>query len=85
MTIKPFKVGSKVKWKWIGSDIHGKVKEVFFKSVQQRIKGKIIKRNGSPEKPAYLVESNAGNLALKLHTELSADVKVSGQRQEYRP
>jgi len=35
------------------------------------IKGKLIKRNGTKENPAVLVRSLAGNLALKLHHELS--------------
>lgn len=63
-------MGSKVFWKWMGRPISGEVKEVFFKPVEKVIKGKKIKRNGSSEKPAYLVLSSAGNLALKLHSEL---------------
>jgi Hypervirulence associated proteins TUDOR domain len=66
-----FKPRTKVQWKWLGRPIHGVVKEVFLAPVTKTIKGKNIKRNGSPEKPAYLVESEAGNLALKLHTELT--------------
>lgn len=67
-----FKVGAKVQWKWLGRAIDGVVKEVHFKSISKTIKGKSIKRNGSKEKPAYLVESVAGNLALKLQSELTA-------------
>ena len=67
-----FKVGDKVQWKWVGRAIIGVVKEVHHKPVAKIIKGKSIKRNGSKEKPAYLVESVAGNLALKLLSELSA-------------
>lgn len=66
-----FKAGSKVSWKWLGREIEGVVVESFSKPVERVIKGKKIKRNGSPEKPAYLVESAAGNLALKLESELS--------------
>lgn len=66
-----FKVGTKVQWKWLGRPIDGVVREVHLESVTKLIKGKSIKRNGSKEKPAYLVESVAGNLALKLETELS--------------
>lgn len=75
--MKSFKVSQKVQWKWLGGLIHGKVKEVFREPVIKVIKGKSIKRNGSVEKPAYLVESEAGNLALKLHTELSASTAKS--------
>jgi len=65
-----FKKGAKVEWKWLGRKISGKVEEVFLEPVVKTIKGKRIKRNGSPEKPAYLVRSEADNLALKLETEL---------------
>lgn len=81
-----FKAGSKVTWQWLGNPIHGNVKEIFFEPVTKSIKGKNIKRNGSKEKPAYLVESEAGNLALKLHTELAASAEPKpGARQKYRP
>ncbi len=69
--MKAFKKGSRVQWKWLGRPILGVVKEVFHQPVEKLIKGKRIKRNGSKEKPAYLVESEAGNLALKLQSELS--------------
>lgn len=68
--LKPFKVGSAVKWNWAGGVVEGKVEEVFFCPIEKEIKGKKIKRNGSVEKPAYLVRSEAGNIALKLQTEL---------------
>lgn len=67
-----FKKGSKVQWKWLGRNIQGVVLQYFAKPVEKEIKGKKIKRNGSPENPAYLVQSEAGNEALKLQTELSA-------------
>lgn len=73
-----FKKGSKVNWKWLGRQINGSVKEVYTESIVKTIKGKKIHRNGSPEKPAYLVESEAGNLALKLQTELE---KTSAQKK----
>jgi hypothetical protein len=66
-----FKIGSKVEWKWLGNVIKGVVREIHFESVTKVIKGKSIKRNGSKDKPAYLVESNAGNIALKLGSELN--------------
>lgn len=68
------KVGSKVQWKWLGGTIDGTVEQVFLKPVSRVIKGKKITRNGSKERPAYLVKSEAGNLALKLATELSPSV-----------
>lgn len=68
--MKPYKKNSKVFWKWAGGIVHGTVEEIFMGPIEKEIKGKKIKRNGSVEKPAYLVKSEAGNLALKLHTEL---------------
>ena len=65
-----FKLGDTVSWKWMGGIINGVVEEVYFTPITKKIKGKLIKRNGSPEKPAYLVKSEAGNFALKLQTEL---------------
>lgn len=69
MTAK-FEIKSKVQWKWMGGTVDGFVEEIFFESVSKLIKGKKIVRHGSPEKPAYLVRSEAGNIALKLETEL---------------
>lgn len=68
--MKPYKVGTKIQWKWAGNLISGTVIEVHQGPIEREIKGKRIKRNGSVEKPAYVVKSEAGNLALKLHSEL---------------
>lgn len=67
-----FKKGSKVQWKWAGGIVEGVVEEVFKDTIIKTIKGKKITRHGSPEKPAYLVRSTSGNIALKLITELTA-------------
>ena len=71
-----FRSGSKVQWQWLGRPILGKVEEVYTCPVVREIKGKQIKRNGSLSKPAYLVKSEAGNLALKLETELAVAVPM---------
>lgn len=65
-----FKVGTKVGWKWLGRLISGTVTEVHFESLSKTIKGKLIKRNGTAENPAYVVQAESGNFALKLHSEL---------------
>jgi len=80
-----FKKGSKVKWKWLGRFIEGVVKQSFTKPVAKVIKGKSIKRNGSLKKPAYLVESEAGNLALKLESELQSSSEESKVKSAARP
>ena len=69
----PYEIGSKVCWKWAGGVIKGHIEEVHFAPTEKIIKGSKIKRNGSVEKPAYLVRSEAGNIALKLHSELIYD------------
>lgn len=66
------KIGSEVQWKWMGRFIQGLVKEVHNQSVSKTLQGKTIRRNGSVENPAYLLQSAAGNYALKLGTELVA-------------
>jgi len=66
-----FSEGTKVEWKWLGRTIRGVVVQAFQTPVVREIKGKKIKRNGSPENPAHLVRSDAGNEALKLGSELS--------------
>ena len=75
--MKVYKVNQKVKWKWMGRVIEGHVLEVHTETIIKTIKGKKIKRNGHPDKPAYLVKSEAGNLALKLHTELEVAKETS--------
>ncbi len=72
---KPFKMHTKVQWKWLGGLICGVVQEVHLSPTAKLLKGKLIKRNGSPENPAYLVRSDAGNFALKLQSELSLPAK----------
>ena len=66
-----YDIGEKVTWKWAGGVVKGEVEEVHFCPIEKIIKGSRIKRNGSVEKPAYVVKSEAGNIALKLHTELT--------------
>ncbi len=68
--MKTFTKKTKVSWKWAGGTVDGVVEEIYQGPVEREIKGSRIKRNGSVEKPAYLVRSEAGNIALKLHTEL---------------
>ena len=69
--MESYSVGEKIVWKWMGRQIFGEVLEIHYGPIEKKIKGKLIKRNGSVEKPAYLVRSQSGNQALKLHTELS--------------
>lgn len=77
---KNFKIGDAVQWKWMGNVIKGEVQEVHHVPVSKMIKNKNIKRNGSKENPAYLVKSKAGNLALKLKTELDVVSKTPSSK-----
>jgi phage terminase small subunit len=77
--MKSLKVGTKVQWKWLGKPILGQVEAVFKEKTTQVIKGKKIVRNASDENPAYLVKSEAGNLALKLGSELSLSNKETSR------
>ena len=77
-----FKKSQSVQWKWLGRPVHGVVEEIFFESVTKTIKGKKITRHGSAEKPAYLVKSEAGNLALKLESELSKASKTAASAKK---
>lgn len=67
---KAIKVGDPVRWKWMGGYVEGEVVEIHYEPITKLIKGKSIKRNGSKDKPAYLVKSKSGNFALKLSTEI---------------
>lgn len=70
MITAKFEAGERVLWKWMGREIYGVIVESYMGPIEKEIKGKLIKRIGSVERPAYLVRSEAGNIALKLHTEL---------------
>ena len=72
MKTKAFKVGAKIKWNWMGREVAGKVRATYFKPVKKKFRGHLFKRNGSPERPAYLVESTSGSKVLKSHTELKS-------------
>jgi hypothetical protein len=39
--------------------------------VERRIEGSLIRRNGSPQDPAYLIRADSGGEVLKLGSELS--------------
>ncbi len=77
----PFKKNASVFWMWLGKNIYGHVVEIHLEPVTREIKGKKIKRNGSAENPAYLVQSKAGNFALKLQSELQAGSPSSKEKK----
>jgi hypothetical protein len=72
MTSKSFLIGDKIKWRWMGREVKGVIKKIYLKPVTKTFRGTEFRRNASPEKPAYLVKSDAGSEILKSHTELAA-------------
>ncbi len=63
--------GTAVTWTWGENNAHGKVAQSFTRPVTRTIKGTKVKRNASPDEPAYLIEQSDGDRVLKSHSELS--------------
>ncbi len=66
----PFEIGTTVFWRWMGRKVQGQVKRIYVKPIERVFRGSVFKRNGSKDKPAYLVESVSGSEVLKSHSEL---------------
>lgn len=69
------KQGETVHWSWGKSKAEGKIKEKFTEPVKKRIKGTEVKRDADKDNPAYLVEQENGNKALKFEKELKKGEK----------
>lgn len=68
---KIYNKGSKVSWKWGAGRAEGIIEEIYHTQVEKKIKGSIIKRNGSEENPAYYISELGKNAhVLKLKSEL---------------
>ncbi|HEV7256698.1 MAG TPA: DUF2945 domain-containing protein [Bosea sp. (in: a-proteobacteria)] len=67
---EPLKPGTAVTWAWGAHRAKGRVEQVFTSPVSRTIKGTRVRRNASPQKPAYLVTLARGGYALKSHSEL---------------
>lgn len=68
-----FRKGDKVRWHWGAGTAFGRITERFDRRIQRTIGGARIVRRGTPENPAYLVETEDGKVALKRGSELQAD------------
>lgn len=66
-----FRTGTRVRWNWGQGVGRGRVAERFDRHVERRIEGSLIRRNGSPQDPAYLIKADGGGEVLKLGSELS--------------
>ena len=53
-----------------GQRAQGIVTEVFREPVARMLKGAHVKRNASPDNPAYLIRHDSGSDVLKSHPEL---------------
>lgn len=67
-----FQVNQYVQWNFGNGTAKGQIKESFKKKVTKTIKGTEVTRNATDEEPAYLIEQEDGDQALKSETELSA-------------
>ncbi len=65
-----FGKGQNVKWNWGSGEGEGKIKERFEGEVERTLKGSKIKKNGSEDNPAFLIEQDDGDEVLKLGSEL---------------
>ena len=64
------RTGTSVKWKWGSSWAEGTVKEVHHEEVSRTTKGAKVKRKGSDDDPAYVIEQEDGTTVLKLQSEV---------------
>lgn len=65
-----FRADQHVKWPWGSGTGEGRVKERFEREVRRMIAGSTIKRNGSVDDSADLIEQEDGGQVLKLGSEL---------------
>ncbi|MES2647620.1 MAG: DUF2945 domain-containing protein [Bacteroidota bacterium] len=64
------KKGDKVHWKWGAGEAEGTIKEKSEKPITRKIKGTEVKRKGSKEEPAYVLEQKDGGQVVKSGSEL---------------
>ena len=65
--------GADVTWRWGAHTAKGRIEQVFTEPVTRTIKGTDVRRNASPENPAYLVTQARGGYALKSHSEVEVE------------
>jgi hypothetical protein len=67
---KAYAVNTEVAWQWGQSTAEARIREAFTERVTCTIKGSEIVRNASADNPAYRIEQDDGDEALKSHSEL---------------
>lgn len=65
-----YEVGQDVTWTWGAGTASGKIKELHDEPIEMTIKGTEIKRNGSQDNRAVIIEQEDGTNVLKLESEL---------------
>ena len=66
------KSGEYVAWRWGAGLAEGIIKSVHHEPTVITSKGKQIKRNGTADNPALIIEHKSGNDVLKLASEVQA-------------
>ncbi|GAB3331030.1 hypothetical protein GCM10027299_36480 [Larkinella ripae] len=64
------KKGDSVRWKYGSGHAEGKVVEVHKEEIEKTIKGAKVKRNGTDDNPALVIEQEDDDLVLKLASEV---------------
>lgn len=64
------KPGDHVAWQWGNGLAQGIVKSVHHEPTTIQSKGKSVKRNGTQDNPAIVIEHKSGNDVIKLSSEL---------------
>ncbi|SCW90149.1 hypothetical protein SAMN02927924_03857 [Sphingobium faniae] len=66
-----FHTGIRVRWNRGQGVARGRIAACFDDQVEQMIEGARVRRNASPQDPAFLIIMDAGGEVLKLRSELS--------------
>jgi hypothetical protein len=64
------KKGDSVRWKYASGHAEGKVVEVHKEEIEKTIKRSKIKRNGTEDNPALVIEQEDRHTVLKLQSEV---------------
>jgi hypothetical protein len=63
--------GTQVQWKWGSSHAEGEVVERHESEITRQIDGSEIKRKGTADNPALVIEQSDGQRVVKLQSEVS--------------
>jgi len=72
MAKNSFRKGQDVQCSWGKGTAKGKVTGRFERKVQRTLKGTKVRKNGTEDNPAYLIEQEDGDKVLKRGSELEA-------------